>query len=467
MDADFNSQFNDQFYAFIWVYRDNQKYQTWAIKFKNKEFERSFLENFTCCSYEVRHQSSFEKLDESSRNFLINSYDDDVIMEDAEKSSDEEYDEKESRPRQKSSDPFSNDKNTNSQLAVGFSKQRSFVVRGDRIGVFKNDDDDVQYDTSIDKIRTPNGKNFSPAKVMLRDQDSKMVLFDSNNANNLYQLDVEYGKIVDEWKIDDDREVKDFTHDTKYGQMTPERTFVGISKNALFRIDPRQPDNKLVPDQLKQYKTNNKFSCTVTTGKGDLIVASEKGELRLYDKIDKQAKTSLPGFGDPIIGIDVTEDGKYILATCKTYLLVYQTFGSEDKSLDGFKKSLGRQKKPPKRLQLRPEHVSWINEPISFTPAKFNTGEDMEKTIVCSTGEYVIKWNFRRVKSGYLKDYTINKYPHKVVADSFRYGSDKKVIVTLPNDVTMSAKKSFSTPEKLFMSGKGSSSKSSVVNSPY
>jgi hypothetical protein len=106
----------------------------------------------------------------------------------------------------------------------------------------------------------------------------------------------------------------------------------------------------------------------------------------------------------------------------------------------------------PKRLQLKPEHVAWINEPISFTAARFNTGDDMEKTIVTSTGPYVITWNFRRVKAGQTYDYTIKKYPSTVVADNFRYGSDKNVIVALPDDVTMVNKKSFMTPQKAFQS---------------
>jgi hypothetical protein len=49
---------------------------------------------------------------------------------------------------------------------------------------------------------------------------------------------------------------------------------------------------------------------------------------------------------DPIIGVDVSEDGKFILATCKTYILVIDTEAknAEGATLNGFKKSLGGQK---------------------------------------------------------------------------------------------------------------------------
>ncbi len=88
----------------------------------------------------------------------------------------------------------------NSQLAVGYKHQRSFVVRGDRIGVFKHDEDDkLLYDGMISHISTPSGKAFSPQKMMLHNQDSSMILMDANQRNRLYRMDLEYGKIIDEW----------------------------------------------------------------------------------------------------------------------------------------------------------------------------------------------------------------------------------------------------------------------------
>jgi hypothetical protein len=106
-------------------------------------------------------------------------------------------------------------------------------------------------------------------------------------------------------------------------------------------------------------------------------------------------------------------------------------------------------------LQLKPEHVAYMNTPVAFTPARFNTGDAAEKTIVTSTGPYVVTWNFRRLKLGDLYNYSIKKYPDRVVADDFKYGTDRNVIVALPNDVTMVSKKNLSTPGKLFSPSKG------------
>jgi hypothetical protein len=34
---------------------------------------------------------------------------------------------------------------------------------------------------------------------MLHNQDSSMILMDANQRNRLYRMDLEYGKIIDEW----------------------------------------------------------------------------------------------------------------------------------------------------------------------------------------------------------------------------------------------------------------------------
>ena len=53
----------------------------------------------------------------------------------------------------------------NSQLTVGYNYDRSFVVRGNQIGVFKHNPDSLEYSTTIQNIKTMDGKTFSPAKV--------------------------------------------------------------------------------------------------------------------------------------------------------------------------------------------------------------------------------------------------------------------------------------------------------------
>lgn len=38
---------------------------------------------------------------------------------------------------------------------------------------------------------------------MLHNQDADMLLLDPAHRNSLFRMDLEYGKIVDEWKVSD------------------------------------------------------------------------------------------------------------------------------------------------------------------------------------------------------------------------------------------------------------------------
>jgi hypothetical protein len=198
-------------------------------------------------------------------------------------------------------------------------------------------------------------------KVMLHEQDTKMILKNPGDPHTLYSMDLERGKIVEEWKIHDDITVDHMAPENKFAGTTLEPTLVGASHNALFRIDPRVSGTKMVESQFKQYVSKNKFSGVATTQTGKLAVASEKGDIRLFDSIGKIAKTALPPLGDPIIGIDVTADGRYVVATTKTYLLLIDTLIGEGRYAGslGFDRSFPANAKPiPRRLQVRVDHVN-------------------------------------------------------------------------------------------------------------
>lgn len=54
----------------------------------------------------------------------------------------------------------------NSQLTVGYKGDRSYVVRGNNIGVFNHSNDhNVKYYATISHIATPKGKEFKPKHV--------------------------------------------------------------------------------------------------------------------------------------------------------------------------------------------------------------------------------------------------------------------------------------------------------------
>ncbi|TIC26929.1 cytoplasm protein [Wallemia mellicola] len=494
IDSTMNSKNDLETGSFMWNYYNSGKTHTWLLRFYEIDEFVKFCERFAQHMWEHLNETKWEKAKDDEQKFVKQSHDQDVemlVIEDEEEEEpeeeeefDEQYqDEQDEEEAEKlirggaeedsdNEEPISKD--PNSLLSMGYTNDRSFVVRGNNIGVYKQGDDSVDFVGNIKDIARPNGQIFTPSQMMLHGQDRTMVMMDKSNKGALYNLDIETGKVVDEWKMNEGVNVNNFLPDAKFAQMTPNQTFIGTSHNAVFRVDPRlNGKEKMVDSQYKQYVSKNDFSAATTTASGKLAIASNKGDIRLFDQIGKNAKTQLPALGDPIIGIDVTSDGRWIIATCKTYLLLIDTLigaGRYQGAL-GFDRSFPADAKPiPHRLQLKPEHVAYMDEEISFTPAKFNQGESIDETnIVTSTGPYVVTFNFKRIKQGKLDAYKIQRYDDKIVADQFKFGGDRKILAVQPHKVMQLDRRQLSRPSRQSISTptKSLKSRSSIVDSRY
>ena len=502
---DLNPVFNFEYMSFIFNHctEDGSVY-SWLLKFKDRETEERFQEGLMQALWEHKNEMKWQKAKGQDRDYVLDAFND-LVLEDAplddqreaeakeEDEEDEEYDDADDGQRSENYDDDEDeddvvirdeDGNVNSQLAVGAKVDRSFVVRGDRIGVFKHTaDNHLEFSTSINKVATPKGTAFAPSKIMLHAEDRNMVLQNKNDPNSLYRMDLEVGKVVDEWKVHDDIPVNIYAPESKFAQTTGEQTFLGLSNNAMYRIDPRLSGNKLVDSELKQYVSKNDFSAAATTEDGYIAVASSKGDIRMFDRLGINAKTALPALGDPIIGIDTSADGRWILATTRTYLLLIDAMQHEGKNEGklGFEKAFGKDAKPqPRRLGLTPSHVAQFQHetgaPLSFTPARFNTGEGKEETtIITATGQFIVTWSMKKVLQGRKDPYSIKRYSEEIKADNFSYGSDKNIVVALPNEVDMVARRALQRPTRESImatprksKGRGSYlSRNEVVNSPY
>ncbi|KAJ3340341.1 hypothetical protein HDU83_007115 [Entophlyctis luteolus] len=485
LDASMNPQFNSHACCFVWLWKDDVNSDTvypWSVKFADASGEALFRDAFGACLYEVLNKSEFLKVKAEDRPWIVNAYKEDVEMADADAREEDDEDEGSNEDSDEDDDRYQDavdggapgDKTAKiTNLTIG-KRDRSYFVRGQSIGVLSHPSgNSLEYSTVINNVASLDNKAFTPSKVLLHDGDRSMLLMHPNKEHTVYRMDLGVGKVVEEWTIDDVTPVHEIIPSAKNNAAAGGNTLVGINHNSIFRIDPRLSAKKLVQSESKTYTSNvGNFNCATTTSAGNLAVGSSKGDIRLYNKLNVRAKTHLPGLGDPVIGIDTTEDGKWIIATCRTYLLLVCTEAKDAKVsgavFSGFNKSLGSQKPFPVRLQLRPEHVAWMGGVVSFTTAKFNTssnadsaGQFEETSIVTSTGNFVVSWNFRRVKQGKLNDYTIKQFGSNVVADNFKFGEDQNIIVALPEDVHMVAKKNLQTPTKMLKS------RSSIVNSPY
>lgn len=160
-------------------------------------------------------------------------------------------------------------------------------------------------------------------------------------------------------------------------------------------MDPRMAKAQVseIKTDSKVYSVNNHFTVLNTTGQGHVAVGSATGDLRLFTKVGQNAKNLFPGFGDPIIAIDSTKDGKYLLATCSKYLILLPTFSN---GVDGFSNTiLNKDKKVPIKLTLTPTDIyRYKIKNLDFKPAKFDENKvKKENFIITCTGKYTIVWS--------------------------------------------------------------------------
>lgn len=417
-----------------------------SIKLTEAEDFVRFRNQFAVCLYEVTHNASVDdlKLKDDDISYIQNAVRDDVDpmdvddLSDVEAEEEKEADRRQVREAGRASLGEPSDGMENSHMAIASNHDRTFVVRGNKMGVFQARDDGAQYKTAITFKDPKDSSSFTPSKVLLHQMDRSMLLLDPEDESRIMRMDLERGEVVDTWQggLTSNTPVKTVHQSSKYANMTDEQQFVGVNRNQLLRMDPRTSEFIV---QSKKYApgTRARLECVSTTGQGYLAVASENGDIRLFDQIGKNAKTHLPGLGDSIIGIDVTEDGHFILATTAKYLLLIDT-RVKGQEKGGFLKSMGKNKPTPRKLTIRNEDiVKYRMGQIHFTTAHFNTGSSMERSIVTSTGPFIVIWNFRQVKLGRVDCYKIKRYQDKVVADNFTYNDDGRIVVTLPNDVSV------------------------------
>lgn len=267
----------------------------------------------------------------------------------------------------------------------------SFLVNDTGFHVYRNFDKGIRKGVDV-KFEGGNLREETPNKALLMRAETNMMLMSPLNngkphASKLHQLDIETGKIVTEWKFEKDGAditMRDITNDTKGSQLDPsESTFLGLDDNRLCQWDMR--DRKGIVQNIAtasspvlhwsqghQFSRGTNFQCFATTGDGSIVVGSLDGKIRLYSKTSmRQAKTAFPGLGSPITSVDVTFDGKWVLGTTDTYLVLICTlFTDKDgKTKTGFGGRMGNRIGAPRLLKLTP-----LDSHLAGTTNKFHGG---------------------------------------------------------------------------------------------
>jgi len=146
------------------------------------------------------------------------------------------------------------------------------------------------------------------------------------------------------------------------------------------------------------YSRSQKFNVIVVTSKGNVVTASESGEIRCFSKVGNRALTTFPGLGIPITALAVTQDESWLVGTCANMLLVYNLKGETSDAFRGHGLKPD-ERQPPRILRLSPETLRQIGITISdgLKPATFSLDE---KEVITGTETYVLVWDFEKVKKG-------------------------------------------------------------------
>eukprot|EP00483_Globobulimina_turgida_P008571 UN08589 len=164
--------------------------------------------------------------------------------------------------------------------------------------------------------------------------------------------------------------------------MTDNPMVYGLNNSSMFCIDGRIPNkhSKVVSSKEKQYKSIHNLNVIATSGQGFIATGSRDGKIRMHNVIEKRAKTCLPGLGNAIKSIEISDDGQWILATCVDYIMVIPTQvpGTERTGFEG--RGMGKSKPSPYVLRLKYSDIQKYKlRKVNFTAARFDQGKNISE----------------------------------------------------------------------------------------
>ncbi|CAN0846532.1 Protein CYPRO4 [Linum grandiflorum] len=401
----------------------------WALKFPTDEEYRRFVEEYQDCLFENVYRAKAtdqNKVKVYGKDFLgwaKPETADDSMWEDAD-DGEEKY--TPVRGNQDLMEEFEEAANGGVHSLTLGAMENSFLVNDLGVQVYRNYEKGIHgKGICVNFDQGGSGSSLAkstPKKGMLMRAETNMMLMSpmkegKPHSTGIKQLDIESGKIVTEWKFEKDGTeitMRDIINDNKGSQLDPsESTFLGLDDNRLCQWDMR--DKRGIVQDIDspvlqwsdghQFSRGTNFQCFASTGDGSIVVGSLDGKIRLYSRRSmRQAKTAFPGLGSPITHVDVTYDGKWVLGTTDTYLILICTlFTDKDgKTKTGFGARMGNKIPAPRMLKLIPldshlaggnnkfhgGHFSWVTE-----------NGRQERHIVATVGKFSVIWDFQQVKN--------------------------------------------------------------------
>jgi hypothetical protein len=279
---------------------------------------------------------------------------------------------------------------------------------------------------------------MNPRKMMLTDKDTKVLMLNKEEKDgHVYFMDLEKGKIISELGGQSGHGVSDISNFEKNSDMAGNPVFFGCNEKNIFQMDPRIK-NSVVAE--RPYASNYMFNTIAGATDGNFVVGAKDGSLRMYSQCAGNAKNLLPSLlGEAILHIDVSKDGSFILATCRSHVMLIPTF-QDGKS--GFSHMFRKSNKPhPIILKVNPRSLAKLSiKSIDYTYAIFDNKSQKETLIAANAGPYLILWDMSKVLNGKYDTTTIKSLGDTIVHNEFRYNSDK-LVAALPHKLVCQSAK--------------------------
>lgn len=274
---------------------------------------------------------------------------------------------------------------------------------------------------SLSQVTSLAGHKVNPHCLLPSDHDIHFL-----SHNTVHTLNVDRGKVVQEWNSND-LSIDKICFEDKLAK----NTLVGVNSKAIFSLDPRLPKGKIAA--IKTYTGTQAFSTVTSVPSGGFCAGTKKGEIKLFKQVGQIAKTSFPGLGEAIVSVEVTADGSWVLGTTKSYLLLLQVSGTNG---NGFMQRLGKNKRKPIKLTLLPTDMAkYQMAELNFTPATFNRGgQEAESLILTSTGPLLVIWDFTRLKESMETEkceacYELHPLDQALRQTEFREGESREIVI--------------------------------------
>lgn len=329
------------------------------------------------------------------------------------------------------------------------------------------------------------GQSFNPMRSLLQDGETKMILQDSQNQGNLYQMDINTEKVINQFSTN--LTPHSILPDFEGAQLENHSVFTAFAPKAIFKLDTRIKDGgmdtnaaaidssggiasrrqlanaqKTLTTKLDSvpmicgpsltYASNPHISCAATTKSGFILAGSNKsGILRMYDgEINdsgniKKSKNNIEDASlKGMVGVAVSRDEKIMLVTLEREIKIIVSTHSSNKGTTGFEKTFGKGVTQPatRSVSISPSDLKGFG--LSFASASFIKAEFIYESanssniigIVSAIGNYAIIWDYKQtVVNCQPTVVDVKRYDEAVVGVLPDNAEPKSIFITLPHKI--------------------------------